>query len=185
MKKKYIILISSLALVLVSAAILLIVLLTGNKLGKYTKYLEESTLEAVTITSTTTIKDQDIVVYEYIKEIAKGEKITITETTKQFDSSFEMKEKTEVTELDTLDTSTLLSINLSKDLLSEYEIKKGVLSFELSKEKLLELLNTEEISVSQNAYLEFRFDDKKIQEIMITFKTESGKDASVLIKYGY
>lgn len=184
MKKKWIIIISS-ALVLIGAVILLIVLLTGNKLDKCTKYLNKSMEEAVSISATTTIKDQDLVVYQYIKSIEKGDKITVTETVKEYNSSFQLKETTEVTEVESFDSSSLLSINLSKDVLSDYEFKNNILSFDLSKEELMKVLNTKEISASQNAHLEFKFDNKKIHEIMINFTTESGKSASVVITYRY
>lgn len=181
--KKLIISLAAVALILV---VVLVICLSGNKLEKYTKKINNSVLSSSKVTSTISLTDNDVLVYrcEKLYTIVDEKNATVVITTDALNNEFELKQSKTSEIIDDLKTSDLFNLTLDKELFKSYELKDNNLTAEITSENVSKVLN-QDVKVKDNATLVITFDANKIKKIECTYQTPSLKDVVISIVYEY
>ena len=74
---------------------------------------------------------------------------------------------------------------LEKKYFSEYQIEDGVLTFDVSKEDISKVFNTENFEIMNDAKFTFTFKNKQLVSINCVFQTLSLKNVNIDITYQY
>ena len=181
MKKKTIIIISICIAVAIGITILCICLF-GGKLKKHMKYIDKSMQQVKSIDTILSVTDTEILVYQYIKEVdfMEDNSAVITTNNRTLGSSYELGDS-----INTENRNDLFKMCLEKKYFSEYQIEDGVLTFDVSKENISKVFNTENFEIMNDAKFTFTFKNKQLVSINCVFQTLSLKNVNIDITYQY
>lgn len=148
--------------------------------------IEKSMKDVMKITSTVTVKDNEIIVYEYLKTLEINDaNAKVSMITKKLNSNFVLEEKSNSQTVENINKKELFKLNLDIKLVSEYETPKNKLIFTVSKDNIAKIFNVEKFDILDNANFEFTYQKKKVTNMKCTFKTISSKDVEINVVYEY
>lgn len=158
MKKKTIIIISICIAVAIGITILCICLF-GGKLNKHIKYIDKSMQQVKSIDTTLSVTDTEILVYQYIKEVdlMEDNSAVITTNNRTLGSSYELGNSIHTEKQENINRNDLFKMCLEKKYFSDYLIEDGVLTFDVSKENISKVFNTENFEITNDATFTFTF----------------------------
>ena len=153
----------------------------------YVSHLNDSMNSVKTITNNIKAYDSNILVYEYNNQFVflENGNAEETKTVTSLTASFELETKTDKNTIENVERNKLLNINLKNDLLSNLKMESDKLSFNLTQENIKLVFNFNDFDITGDAKCEFNFNDKKIDNIKISFVTSSNKNVEVTISYQY
>lgn len=158
----------------------------NSKLNKYNKYLNKSMDSVTNISINVQMKDQEVIVYKYLRNLKlDGNNMNIEITESTLSSNFVLEDKVTTENVTDVDRAKLNSIKLSKELLTEFTIKNSVLNAKVSKENISSVLGSNSLNIYEDALLILTYEKKLISKIECSFKTESLKEVNIIIDYSY
>ena len=176
-------------LLLIIVSIFTLIFVSGcanSKLKKYTKYINKSMDSVSNISILVDVKDENVLVYKYVRNIKfDGTSANIETIESTLSSSFILEDKVSSDSITDIDRKKINSINLSKDLLESFEIKSSVLKASINKDNISKVLGSNSLTILENAELTITYNKKQISKLECVFKTESGKDVVINIEYNY
>lgn len=186
MKKKWIIIGSCGIAFIALVTILLIILLGGASFSDMSQQVFNSMNKVQTVDSVTTVKDGEIIVYQYGKkvEIKDSNKAVVTTSESEYNSNFEFETKSSSEEV-AVSKEELLMISLGESLFKDIEISKDKMTMVTTSENIKEVFNNDSLVISGDAKFEFIFDGELISKIICSYKLLSGKDVVIDITYTY
>lgn len=185
-KNKKILYSSIIAVVVIALVILLVILFGKNKFEKYTQRINDNVLTTSIVSTTTVVKDSDVVVYqqERLFTIVDKNNATLVITTDALNDEFELKTSKESEIIDDLNSNDLFTLTLSKELFKSYTLKNNNLEATITSENLSKVLN-QEVKVTGDATLIITFENKKIKKIECSYQTPSLKNVTISTIYEY
>ena len=186
MKKKTIIIISICIAVAIGITILCICLF-GGKLNKHIKYIDKSMQQVKSIDTTLSVTDTEILVYQYIKEVdlMEDNSAVITTNNRTLGSSYELGNSIHTEKQENINRNDLFKTCLEKKYFSDYLIEDGVLTFDVSKENISKVFNTENFEITNDATFTFTFKNKQLVSMNCVFQTLSLKNVNIDVTYQY
>lgn len=175
-------------LLIVITVSLMFTLSSCNKLNKYAKMINKSVDQVVSIELDIQMSDQSQLVYEY------NNKITITDnkahvevTTSSLNSSFELASTTSTEDIENVNRKDLFQIDLNHKYLVSYEKEKNIVTCEVSKENIVNVLKNSHtnLDIAENAKLVLTFENKRLMTISCKYQTSTAKDVEINAKYTY
>ena len=177
------------SLILIIVSIFMLIFVSGcanSKLKKYTKYINNSMDSVSNIALLVEVKDENVLVYKYVRNIKfDGVNANIETIESTLSSSFILEDKVSNDFISDIDRDKINSINLSKNLLESFEVKSDVLKATINKDNISKVLGSNSLEILENAELTITFNKKQISKLECVFKTESGKDVVLNIEYNY
>ncbi len=175
-------------LFVVFLAFLSLALLPGcanSKLKKHVKYLNQSMDKVVKINTISEMKDQNVLVYKYQKNVTIKDNVATVETiTSTLSSNFKLEDKVSNETGVAVKRDELIKIDLNKKLLNSFNVKDGILTAEISQENISQVLNYN-VKINGVANIVITYDKKNVTKIEITFKTDTLKDVVIISNYNY
>ncbi len=157
-----------------------------QKVSKLSNNISKSLESVKQVTSQTTMKEKDTIVYEYVKTIKfNEEKAVVTTSTSTLNSKFELQTTTNEEQTTDFSKKDLFKLTIDKKLFSNIKESKNEVSFDVSSNNISKVFNNQEIKSSSNAHFQFIFEDGKIVSMECKFTTESLKDVVITCKYEY
>lgn len=186
MKKKWIIIGSAGIVAIITVVILLIVLLGGKDFNQMSTQVFNSMESVQSVEAVTTVKDSEIIVYQYSKivELKEENKAVVTINESEYNSNFEFETKSTSEEV-SINKDELLMISLGESLFKDIEISKNKMTAVTTKENIKEVFNNNSLEILSDAIFEFVFEDDLIKTITCSYKLLSGKDVCISITYSY
>lgn len=186
MKKKWIILGSASLAVIAIVTILLIILLGGKSFSEMSTNVFNSMSDVKTVNCVTTVKDNEIIVYQYEKkvEIKDDSNAVITILESEYNSKFEFETKT-TSEETAVSKEDMLMISLGESLFNDINIKNNKMTCSATPSNIKEIFNNNELVISGDTTFEFIFDGDHIKNIICSYKLLSGRNVCINIEYLY
>jgi len=157
-----------------------------DEVKEYQNKMIESLKTVQKIKSDLVVTDNDVVVYEYLKELnfTSDSNAQVIETTKTLDQSFNLREEIITDTIQNVDKSKLLSINLTKGNFNSYSIDNQNFTGEISKEKISNVFN-ESIVIKDVAKMMIYFENNVVVKMECTYLTETNKTVKITTTYEY
>ena len=206
MKKKSIIILSTIAfLVVVGIIVTIVCVSSSNSIAKKMKKATESVKNVTKVTTVYSVKDGEELVYNNeqvvsIDETGTADVVTnesklnskfVLETIKlHFFTAFfigrrKIRCKASVNTIENFNRDNLIGLNLTKKLVTNYKKTKTGFECEVTKENINAVLGTEDFEILDNAKIVFVFENKNLVSIECVFKTTSSKDVTIYTTYTY
>lgn len=186
MKKKFLIL----SLCLISATTLALAgcdSCGGGSIDKYTKKMIASANSAVTVDAVVTLEDEGVTVYTFKRHIEidpETRTASVADTKITLSDNFEQATSSTTVPVENVTGKTLIGVNLSEKLLSEYEIVDGDLVATVSADKISEVL-TREVSATTDMTLKVDFEGGNLVYAEYSYVNSSSRTVNVTVTYGY
>ena len=181
MKKKSIIILSTIAfLVVVGIIVTIVCVSSSNSIAKKMKKATESVKNVTKVTTVYSVKDGEQVVS--IDETGTADVVT---NESKLNSKFVLEAKTSVNTIENFNRDNLIGLNLTKKLVTNYKKTKTGFECEVTKENINAVLGTEDFEILDNAKIVFVFENKNLVSIECVFKTTSSKDVTIYTTYTY
>ena len=187
MKKKSIIILSTIAfLVVVGIIVTIVCVSSSNSIAKKMKKATESVKNVTKVTTVYSVKDGEELVYnnEQVVSIETGTADVVTNESK-LNSKFVLEAKTSVNTIENFNRDNLIGLNLTKKLVTNYKKTKTGFECEVTKENINAVLGTKDFEILDNAKIVFVFENKNLVSIECVFKTTSSKDVTIYTTYTY
>ena len=158
-----------------------------DEVTKYVLGMQNSADKAVTVDAEVTLADGGVIVYTFTRhiEIDTGmHSATISDTTTTLDADFEEKTTTSTTAVQDVTGKTIIGLNLSTELVKEFEIKDGDLTCTVAKDKISDVLS-KAVSASSDMTLKVDFENGKLTKAEYSYINTSSRTVSVTVTYGY
>ena len=157
-----------------------------DELTTYKTSMVESLKSVTALSSTITVKDQDAVVYEYVKTITinQDDSAYVKIDTKELDKNFNLSTKTTSQSIEKVNREEFLEINLKKEYFNKYSLDNKNFTGEISRDNMKNVFNTD-ITIKDIANLVITFENDKIARMDCTCTTETGKTMTLCTVYEY
>lgn len=148
--------------------------------------MKSSTNNVKIINAHISMKDGDVLVYDYQRKMEIDGSTANVETTEQaLNSSFQLATNTSSSTMDSVDRSTLLPVSLSEWSVENVSIEKGKFSCDIPVANFASVLKVGSYKIRENATLCCEFDDKNLTKISCNFITDDGKTVAVVYDFAY
>lgn len=188
MKKKSIIILSTIAfLVVVGIIVTIVCVSSSNSIAKKMKKATESVKNVTKVTTVYSVKDGEELVYnnEQVVSIDETGTADVVTNESKLNSKFVLEAKTSVNTIENFNRDNLIGLNLTKKLVTNYKKTKTGFECEVTKENINAVLGTEDFEILDNAKIVFLFENKNLVSIECVFKTTSSKDVTIYTTYTY
>lgn len=188
MKKKSIIILSTITfLVIVGIIITVICVSNSNSITNKVKKATESVKNVTKVTTVYSVKDGEELVYnnEQVLSIDETGIAEIVTNESKLNSKFVLESKTTVNTIENFNRDSLIGINLTKKLVTNYQKTQNGFECEVTNENINAVLGTENFEILDKAKIIFEFENKNLVSIKCVFKTTSSKDVTIHISYVY
>ena len=154
---------------------------------KHIKYIDKSMQQVKSIDTTLSVTDTEILVYQYIKEVdlMEDNSAVITTNNRTLGSSYELGNSIHTEKQENIYRNDLFKMCLEKKYFSDYLIEDGVLTFDVSKENISKVFNTENFEITNDATFTFTFKNKQLVSMNCVFQTLSLKNVNIDVTYQY
>lgn len=184
MKKTKIVLLASIVLVLMLALCACDFVI--KDFAKYSDAMNKSMDSVTQVNSHITMKDQDVLVYEYQRNMSiNGSNADISTSEKTLNSSFQLAEKTNTEQKSGVDRKQLLPISLSEYSANNLKMESNKFSCTISAEDFASVMKLGAYEISGNASLVCEFEKKVLTKITCEFTTTDGKNVQVVHEFNY
>lgn len=188
MKKKSIIILSTIAfLVVVGIIVTIVCVSSSSSIAKKMKKATESVKNVTKVTTVYSVKDGEELVYnnEQVVSIDETGTADVVTNESKLNSKFVLEAKTSVNTIENFNRDNLIGLNLTKKLVTNYKKTKTGFECEVTKENINAVLGTEDFEILDNAKIVFVFENKNLVSIECVFKTTSSKDVTIYTTYTY
>lgn len=184
MKKKNILLFCLCAL---SAAALSFAACGGDEVSEYVDGMKASADRAVTVDAEVKLTDGDVTVYTFTRHIEvdmETRTAAVSDTKITLSDNFEEVTSSTTVSVENVTGQTILGLNLSASLLTEYAINDGDFSCTVPKDKISEVL-TKPVSASSDMTLSVDFENGNLTKAEYSYVNSAARTVSVTVTYGY
>lgn len=109
----------------------------------------------------------------------------LTTNNRTLDSSYELGNSIHTEKQENINRNDLFKMCLEKKYFSDYLIEDGVLTFDVSKENISKVFNTENFEITNDATFTFTFKNKQLVSMNCVFQTLSLKNVNIDVTYQY
>ena len=158
-----------------------------DEVTKYVLGMQSSADTAVSVDAKVTLADGGVIVYTFTRHIeidTEMHSASVSDTTTTLSENFESSTSTSTTAVQDVTGKTLIGLNLSTELVKEYEIKDGDLTCTVEKDKIPEVLS-KTVSASSDMTLKVDFENGKLVKAEYSYTNTSSRAVNVTVTYGY
>ncbi len=159
----------------------------GDEVTEYLDGMKASADRAVTVDAEIKLIDNETTVYTFLRHI-EVDKAThtaaVSDTKTVLSENFEDVTTTTTVSVENVTGSTIIGLNLSGELVANYEIKDGDLNCTVAKDKISEVL-TKTVSASADMTLKVDFENGNLTKAEYSYINSSSRMVSVTVTYGY
>ncbi len=173
---------------IVMMIMMMFTLTSCNKLKKYNKMVKKSTSSVVSLELDIQMLDQAQLVYEYNnKTTITGANATVVTSLSTLNTNFELETNQQTEQVANMNRDDLFKINLDSKYLASFTKEKDVVTCEVTKDNLTNVLTNCDASLdlATNATLVLTFADKKLTKVTCTYQTTTNKTVVVSATYAY
>ncbi len=158
-----------------------------DEVTKYVLGMQSSADNAVTVDAKVTLTDGGIVVYTFTRHIEidiATHAASVSDTTTVLSENFEEATTNKTDSMQDVTGKSIIGLNLSTELVKEFEIKDGNLTCTVSKDKISDVL-TKTVSASTDMTMSVDFENGKLTKAEYSYLNTSSRTVSVTVTYGY
>lgn len=157
-----------------------------DELVAYKSLINEAINTTTAVTSKVEVKDQNEVVYEYVKSLIIREDnsgyVSIDEKT--LDSSFSLSTKSTSETLTNVNRGELFKVELKKEYFNKYALDNNNFTGEISKDNMKNVFNSD-YQIKDVAVLVITFENNKITKMECTYTSTTLKTVVMSTIYEY
>lgn len=160
----------------------------SNKLSidNFESRAQKSVNDVTKVVSTTSVKDSNELVYEYVKTITfsdNGAKIKTDVTS--LNSKFELQTTTNETTEKEYSKNTLYAFTFKKEYLTKVKVNENDISFEVNESNIKKVAPNFEVSVLGNTTFKLVYEKELMKSLTCTFTTSNNKTVVITCTYTY
>ncbi len=159
----------------------------ADELTGYVGEMKASASSAVSVGTKVELVDGEVTVYTFTRSMVidtSAHSATVTDVKTTLSNSFDFTTTTSTNFVQDVTGETLIGLNLSKELVAQYEIKDGDLNCTVSKDKISKVLSST-VSASSDMKLFIDFEGGKLAKAEYSYTNTSSRTVNVTVTYGY